>query len=58
MYGSVVDFIDIGIGSRRWPTFNLADIAITVGGVMLVIIYRKETGSKEDGKGEEAHGSD
>lgn len=57
MYGSVVDFIDIGLGCRRWPTFNLADIAITVGGVMLVIIYRKETASKEDGKGDEAHGS-
>lgn len=58
MYGSVVDFIDIGIGLRRWPTFNLADIAITAGGVMLVIIYRKETGSRESEKGGEARGSD
>jgi signal peptidase II len=27
----VVDFIDIGIGARRFWTFNLADVAIDVG---------------------------
>lgn len=52
MYGSVVDFIDIGIGSRRWPTFNLADIAITMGGLVLVILYRKSPGTS--GSREEA----
>jgi signal peptidase II len=31
--GEVVDFIDVG----PWPTFNLADSAITVGAVLLVI---------------------
>lgn len=35
--GKVLDFIDIHIGSRaHWPTFNLADIAITVGSFILV----------------------
>ena len=35
--GEVVDFIDVHIGSRaHWPTFNLADIAITVGSFILV----------------------
>jgi signal peptidase II len=29
--GSVVDFIDIGVGSLRWWVFNVADAAITVG---------------------------
>ena len=42
MYGKVVDFIDIGGTGWRWPTFNVADIAITVGGVILVILYRRE----------------
>lgn len=30
--GAVVDFIDLG----PWPTFNIADAAITVGAVLLV----------------------
>lgn len=30
-WGSVVDFIDVGIGSHRFWTFNVADSAITVG---------------------------
>ena len=30
--GAVVDFIDIGVNDRiRWPSFNVADLAITVG---------------------------
>jgi len=33
--GYVVDFIDIFIKNNHWPTFNLADTAITVGAVML-----------------------
>ncbi len=31
----VVDFVDVGIGSARWPTFNVADSAITVGAIAL-----------------------
>jgi signal peptidase II len=35
--GEVPDFLDIHIGNRaHWPTFNLADIAITVGSFILV----------------------
>ena len=35
--GEVLDFIDIHIGSQgRWPTFNLADVAITAGSLALV----------------------
>ena len=33
----VVDFIDVGIGSHRWPTFNLADMAVSCGAVVLAI---------------------
>jgi len=57
MYGKVIDFIDIGGSGWRWPTFNVADIAITVGGVILVILYRKEA-SAEDSMKEEPDGSD
>lgn len=31
----VVDFIDIGFGSARWPTFNVADVAVSTGAVLL-----------------------
>lgn len=33
----VVDFIDIGIGDRRFWTFNIADSAITIGAILIVI---------------------
>ena len=31
----VVDFIDVGIGDARWPTFNVADMAVSIGAFML-----------------------
>lgn len=35
-YGYVLDFIDIGIGTARFWTFNLADAAITLGILLLL----------------------
>lgn len=35
VYGAVTDFIDIGVGAFRWPVFNVADSAITIGIVLL-----------------------
>lgn len=35
--GHVVDFIDFYIGSWHWYTFNVADIAICIGAVLLAI---------------------
>ncbi|MBV6521512.1 MAG: Lipoprotein signal peptidase [Gemmatimonadaceae bacterium] len=31
----VVDFIDVGIGMARWPTFNVADMAVSTGAFLL-----------------------
>ncbi len=31
----VVDFIDVGVGLHRWPTFNVADMAVSTGAVLL-----------------------
>ena len=31
----VVDFIDIGFRDMRWPTFNVADMAVSTGAVLL-----------------------
>jgi signal peptidase II len=33
--GWVVDFIDVGIGATRWPVFNVADSAVTLGVILL-----------------------
>jgi signal peptidase II len=35
-YGSVVDFVDMGIGSWRFYTYNLADAAISTSLVLLI----------------------
>jgi signal peptidase II len=37
--GEVLDFIDMGVGIYRWPTYNVADIAVTVGAVLLILGY-------------------
>ena len=34
----VIDFIDMGFGSHRWPTYNLADIYVTLGMIALIVI--------------------
>lgn len=33
----VVDFIDVGLGARRWPTFNVADMGVSCGAIALAI---------------------
>ena len=47
-YGYVVDFIDVYYQSWHWPTFNIADSAITIGAILLVmdalgITFRRRT---------------
>ncbi len=43
----VVDFIDVGIGSTRFYTFNVADSAVTCGAILLAILSLR--GSKQGG---------
>jgi signal peptidase II len=37
LYGHVIDFIDVYYGTWHWPAFNIADSAITLGAVLLII---------------------
>jgi signal peptidase II len=46
--GSVIDFINMGIGSHRWPFYNVADSAVTVGGILLIITYSLKRESREE----------
>ena len=38
----VVDFIDVGIGDMRWPTFNIADMAVSTGAFLLAWVLWDE----------------
>lgn len=53
VYGHVIDFIDFYYGTWHWPTFNIADSAITLGAALLLmdawVEYRRE--KRAAGKG-------
>jgi signal peptidase II len=36
-FEEVIDFLDVYIGSHHWPAFNIADSAISIGAVVLII---------------------
>jgi signal peptidase II len=43
----VVDFIDVGIGDTRWPTFNVADMAVSIGAFLLAwVLWGEEDEAK------------
>jgi signal peptidase II len=37
LHGAVTDFFEVWIGSYRWPAFNVADSAITVGAALVLL---------------------
>ncbi len=39
--GKVTDFLDVGAAGWRWPTFNVADIAIVIGGIAVFLVFRR-----------------
>jgi signal peptidase II len=36
-FGEVIDFLDVYIGSHHWPAFNVADSAISIGAILLIL---------------------
>ncbi|HEV2671026.1 MAG TPA: signal peptidase II [Gemmatimonadales bacterium] len=46
----VVDFVDIGVGAWRWPTFNVADSAITIGAIALGLSLWQEGRAQQRAK--------
>ena len=42
--GRVTDFLDVGVGATRWPTFNLADVFITIGVVLVMLLTFAQQG--------------
>jgi signal peptidase II len=47
----VVDFLDLGLGNLRWPVFNVADIAVMTGALLLAISLWREEREAERGHG-------
>lgn len=37
VHGHVIDFLDFHVGNWHWPAFNLADSAIVIGAILLVL---------------------
>ncbi len=50
--GKVVDFLDFGIGVKRWPYFNLADSVIVIGsfilGYYIIFVDGRNKGKSEE----------
>jgi signal peptidase II len=64
-FGYVVDFVDAGLGSIRWYTFNVADAAISVSLLLLLLLAVRpsiatlgltERAGSEQGAGERGAG--
>lgn len=52
LYGQVVDFMNMGVGSLRTGIFNFADVSIMIGlGIMLPMIFKKEEEEKDKTSG-------
>ncbi len=45
LWGFVVDFVDL----RVWPVFNVADAAIVLGGVVLIVHYHRRVPTEAEG---------
>jgi signal peptidase II len=43
----VVDFLDLGMGAWRWPTFNVADMAVSCGAIALAISLWREDARRD-----------
>jgi signal peptidase II len=37
IHGGVTDFLEVRLGNYRWPAFNVADSAISIGAVLVLV---------------------
>ncbi len=42
MWGRVIDFLDFHLGPYHWPAFNVADMAISLGGIFIFFSILKK----------------
>jgi signal peptidase II len=48
-YGTVVDFLEVHIVHYHWPDFNIADSAIVIGGILLLLDSLRSSASAATG---------
>lgn len=48
-YGYVVDFVSVGIGEVRWPTFNVADSSLVIG-IGVLVLYLSYVDERRGGR--------
>ncbi len=53
LLGHVIDFIDLHYANQHWPAFNLADSAITLGALLLIV--ESLSSGRDDQKEEVSH---
>jgi signal peptidase II len=46
--GEVIDFLDVSVNGYHWPAFNVADSAISIGVVSLLILFAVEKKNHEE----------
>jgi len=53
LHGAVTDFFEVLLGRYHWPAFNLADSAITVGALLVILelVFGAGQAKAEKGKG-------
>jgi signal peptidase II len=47
LFGEVVDFIDVGLKTLRWPVFNVADSVVVIGMFILLFTVFRTNGTEE-----------
>lgn len=52
LHGGVTDFFEVWFGSYRYPAFNVADSAITIGAILIVldVLFTRPTIAKSSAK--------
>lgn len=45
-FGAVTDFLDFYVGSTHWPAFNIADVAIFLGAILLFVPEKSSRSAK------------
>lgn len=56
--GRVIDFVSVGVGDLRWPTFNVADSSLVVGILALVVILWFVDGDERTAAARQTAGSE